>query len=89
MCIRDSHGAIGGNPTFVAHTGFGGKAIKFDGDRDSVVVKNAVQLISDFTTISFWIRVDSQTLADAKAYVIDFGHWNQRLKDVYKRQLFE
>ena len=75
-----NHGTIGGNPTFVAHTGFGGKAIKFDGDRDSVVVKNAVQLISDFTTISFWIRVDSQNIADAEAYVIDFGHWNQRLK---------
>lgn len=75
-----NHGVIGGNPSFVVHTGFGGKAIKFDGDKDSVVVKNAVQLISDYTTYSFWIRVDGQNIADAEAYVIDFGHWNQRMK---------
>ena len=75
-----NHGTIGGNPTFVAHTGFSGKAIKFDGNQDSVVVKNAVQLISDYTTYSFWIRVDSTNLLDAEAYVIDFGHWNQRMK---------
>jgi Concanavalin A-like lectin/glucanases superfamily/Secretion system C-terminal sorting domain len=75
-----NHGAIGGNPTFIVHTGLGGKAIKFDGDKDSVFVKNAVQLISDYTTLSFWIRVDGQNIADAEAYVIDFGHWNQRMK---------
>ncbi len=75
-----NHGTIGGNPTFVVHTGLAGKAIKFDGNKDSVLVKNAVQLISDFATIGFWIRVDSTNLADAEAYVIDFGHWDQRWK---------
>jgi chitodextrinase len=75
-----NNGVIGGNPTFIVHTGFGGKAIKFDGDRDSVFVKNAVQLISDYTTLGFWIRVDSSKLSDAEAYVIDFGHWSQRWK---------
>ena len=75
-----NHGTIGGNPTFVAHTGVAGKAIKFDGDKDSVLVKNAVQLISDYATVGFWIRVDSVNLANAEAYVIDFGHWDQRWK---------
>ena len=75
-----NHGIIGGNPTFITRPGASGKAIKFDGDRDSVYVNNAVQLISDFATLNFWIRVDSQNIADAEAYVIDFGHWNQRWK---------
>ena len=75
-----NHGAIGGNPTFITRPGAGGKAIKFDGDKDSVLVMNAVQLISSYTTVSFWIRVDGQNIADAEAYVIDFGHWNQRWK---------
>ena len=75
-----NHGTIGGNPTFITRAGATGKAIRFDGDKDSVVVKNAVQLISDYATISFWIRVDSVKLTDAEAYVIDFGHWDQRWK---------
>ena len=75
-----NHGTIGGNPTFIIHTGLSGKAIRFDGDKDSVIVKNAIQLISDFTTVSFWIRVDSVKISDAEAYVIDFGHWDQRWK---------
>ena len=75
-----NHGTIGGNPTFITHAGVTGKAIRFDGNKDSVLVKNAVQLISDYATVSFWIRVDSTNLADAEAYVIDFGHWDQRWK---------
>ena len=75
-----NHGTIGGNPTFITRAGATGKAIRFDGNRDSVLVKNAVQLLSDFATVSFWIRVDSTNLADAEAYVIDFGHWDQRWK---------
>ncbi len=76
----NNHGTIGGNPTFITRAGLAGKAIRFDGNKDSVLVKNAVQLISDFATIGFWIRVDSTNLADAEAYVIDFGHWDQRWK---------
>ncbi|MCA0235109.1 MAG: T9SS type A sorting domain-containing protein [Bacteroidetes bacterium] len=77
-----NHGAIGGNPTFITadHPNGGGQAIRFDGDQDSVLVPNAVQLISDYATVSFWIRVDDTNLQDAEAYVIDFGHWNQRWK---------
>ncbi|MCC6410355.1 MAG: T9SS type A sorting domain-containing protein [Saprospiraceae bacterium] len=76
-----NHGAIGGNPVFenATHPG-GGQNIKFDGDQDSVLVPNAVQLISDYQTVSFWIRVDDTNLADAEAYVMDFGHWDQRWK---------
>jgi chitodextrinase len=75
-------GAIGGNPTFIAadHPNGGGQAIRFDGDRDSVLVPNAVQLISDYATVSFWIRVDSTNIQDAEAYVMDFGHWSHRWK---------
>ncbi len=75
-------GAIGGNPVFEVptHPNGGGKALKFDGAGDSVLVPNAVQLISDYATVSFWIRVDGTNLADAEAYVIDFGHWDQRFK---------
>ncbi|MFM2393191.1 MAG: hypothetical protein RLZZ546_1173 [Bacteroidota bacterium] len=77
-----NHGAIGGNPTFEDpnHANGGGKNIKFDGSGDSVLVTNAVQLISEYTTVSFWIRVDGKNVADAEAYVIDFGHWDQRFK---------
>ncbi|MCK6690608.1 MAG: fibronectin type III domain-containing protein, partial [Thermoanaerobaculia bacterium] len=76
-----NHGVIGGNPVFetATHPG-GGQNIKFDGMQDSVLAPNAVQLISDYTTVSFWIRVDGQNLQDAEAYVIDFGHWDQRWK---------
>ncbi|MBK9565184.1 MAG: hypothetical protein IPO37_08395 [Saprospiraceae bacterium] len=79
----NNHGTIGGNPVFQTAThplGAGKQNIKFDGDKDSVLVKNAVQLISDFTTVSFWIRVDNVNTKDAEAYVIDFGHWSDRWK---------
>ncbi len=78
-----NHGVIGGNPTFETvqnRPNAAGSAIVFDGQQDSVLAPNAVQLISDFTTVSFWIRVDGQNLADAEAYVIDFGQWSQRWK---------
>lgn len=76
-----NHGAIGGNPVFeTATNNAGGMNIKFDGDADSVLVPNGVQLISDYTTVSFWIRVDGKNTNDAEAYVIDFGHWDQRFK---------
>ena len=75
----NNHGVIGGVPTFITRAGAGGKAIKF-GKTDSVTVRNAVQLVSDFATVGFWIRVDSVNIADAEAYVIDFGHWDQRWK---------
>jgi hypothetical protein len=78
-----NHGVIGGNPVFepATHPGAaGGQNIKFDGVQDSVLAANAVQLISDYATVSFWIRVDGQNLQDAEAYVMDFGHWDQRWK---------
>jgi hypothetical protein len=77
-----NHGAIGGNPTFEpsTHPNGGAQNIKFDGVGDSVLAPNAVQLISDFTTVSFWIRVDGQNVADAEAYILDFGHWSGRWK---------
>lgn len=78
-----NHGAIGGNPTFEpathGHAG-GGLNIDFDGDQDSVLVPNAVQLISDYATVSFWVRPDDQNLADAESYILDFGHWDERWK---------
>jgi hypothetical protein len=77
-----NHGVIGGNPVFEAasHPG-GGQNIKFDGVQDSVLVPNAVQLISDYTTVSFWVRVDADVPAGVgEFYVIDFGHWDQRFK---------
>jgi len=79
----NNHGVIGGNPVFEPSThplGAGKQNIKFDGDQDSVLVANAVHLISDYTTVSFWIRVDGQNTSVAEAYVIDFGHWDQRWK---------
>ncbi|MCB0570400.1 MAG: fibronectin type III domain-containing protein [Phaeodactylibacter sp.] len=77
-----NHGVIGGNPIFEpsTHAHGAGMDIKFDGMQDSVLAPNAVQLLSDYTTVSFWIRVDGQNIMDAEAYVLDFGHWNQRWK---------
>jgi len=75
-----NHGVIGGDPVFEEVADRGGMAIKFDGDRDSVLAPNAVQLISDYTSVSFWIRVDSINTSDAEAYILDFGHWDQRWK---------
>ena len=79
----NNHGAIGGDASFEPSTAplaGGGQNIKFDGDRDSVLVNNAVHLISDYTTVSFWIRVDGQNPNIAEAYVMDFGHWDERWK---------
>lgn len=79
----NNHGAIGGNPTFQPVTNrpnASGMNIVFDGVGDSIIVPNAVQLISDYATVSFWIRVDGQNLNDAEAYILDFGHWNERWK---------
>ncbi len=77
-----NHGVIGGNPVFEAavHPNGGGQNIKFDGVQDSVLVPNGVQLVSDFATVAFWIRVDGTNIANAEAYVIDFGHWSERWK---------
>ncbi len=78
-----NHGVIGGNPVFESatdHANGGNQDLKFDGDRDSVLVPNAVQLISDYTTVGFWIRIDSLNPLDAEAYILDFGHWSQRWK---------
>ncbi len=76
-----NHGNIGGNPIFEEATHpLGGTNIKFDGDQDSILVPNGVQLLSEYTSISFWIRVDSINIQDAESYIIDFGHWDQRLK---------
>jgi len=77
----NNHGVIGGNPVFETATHpFGGQNIKFDGVQDSVLAPNAAQLISDFATVGFWIRVDDQNLQDAEAYILDFGHWDERWK---------
>ena len=77
----NNHGVIGGNPVFESSThSDGGMCLKFDGNGDSVLVANSVQMLSDFTSVSFWIRVDGTNLADAESYVIDFGHWDQRFK---------
>jgi len=77
-----NHGVIGGNPVFEVpnHAHGGAFNIRFDGMQDSVLAPNAVQLISDYATVSFWIRVDGRNLADAEAYILDFGHWSQRWK---------
>ncbi len=79
----NNHGTIGGNPIFEPVTNrpnAEGMAIVFDGDGDSVIANNAVQLISDYATVSFWIRVDGQNLSIPESYVIDFGHWSERWK---------
>ncbi len=75
-----NHGVIAGDVLFEEVPDRGGMAIKFDGDQDSVLAPNAVQLNSDYTTVSFWVRVDDQNLQDAEAYILDFGHWDQRWK---------
>ena len=75
----ENHGVIGGDPVFEV-SDRGGMNIKFDGMMDSVLAPNAVQLLSDYTTVSFWIRVDSVNTADPESYVIDFGHWDERWK---------
>ncbi len=76
-----NHGVAGGNVTYeIASHANGNMNIKFDGNQDSVLVPNAVQLLSDYASVAFWIRVDEVNLADAESYVIDFGHWDQRFK---------
>jgi len=76
----NNHGAIGGDPTFETNPNTLSQAIVFDGDADSVLAPNAVQLISEFATVSFWVRVDGQNLADAEAYIMTFGNWDERWK---------
>lgn len=77
-----NHGVIGGDPTFQNVTdrpNASGRNIVFNG-ADSIIAPNAVQLISDYATIGFWIRVDDINLADAESYIMTFGHWSQRWK---------
>lgn len=79
----NNHGTIGGDPVFEPVTNrpnASGMAIVFDGDQDSVLVPNAVQLISDFATVSFWVRPDDQNFADAESYILSFGGWQERWK---------
>ena len=76
----NNHGDIGGDPTFETNPNTLSQAIVFDGDADSVLAPNAVQLISDYTTVSFWVRVDGQNFADAEAYIMTFGNWDERWK---------
>lgn len=79
----NNHGVIGGAPVFETVTNrpnASGLAVVFDGVGDSILAPNAVHLISDYTTVSFWIRVDGINLNDAEAYVLDFGHWSERWK---------
>ncbi|MBL0082304.1 MAG: hypothetical protein IPP37_07655 [Saprospiraceae bacterium] len=76
-----NHGVAGGNVSYETATHpLGGMNVKFDGDGDSILCPNAVQLLSEYTSVSFWIRVDGKNIADAEAYVMDFGHWDQRWK---------
>lgn len=76
-----NHGTAGGDVSYeTANHPQGILNAKFDGDRDSILVPNAVQLLSDFTSVAFWIRVDNVNLADAESYVLDFGHWDERWK---------
>ncbi|MGH1435762.1 MAG: LamG-like jellyroll fold domain-containing protein [Lewinella sp.] len=78
----ENHGVIGGDPIFenATHPHGGGMNIKFDGMQDSVLAPNAVQLLSDYTSVAFWIRVDEINTAEAEAYIMDFGHWSERWK---------
>ena len=77
-----NHGVPGGDVSYINanHPNGGALAVKFDGQADSILAPNAVQLISDYTTVAFWIRVDGQNPADPESYILDFGHWDQRWK---------
>ncbi|MFM7155575.1 MAG: LamG-like jellyroll fold domain-containing protein, partial [Bacteroidota bacterium] len=77
-----NHGVPGGDVSYITanHPNGGALAVKFDGQADSILAPNAVQLISDYTTVAFWIRVDGQNPADPESYILDFGHWDQRWK---------
>jgi chitodextrinase len=77
-----NHGVIGGDPTFQNVTdrpNASGRNIVFNG-ADSVLVPNAVQLISDYASIGFWVRVDDINIADAESYIMTFGSWSERWK---------
>lgn len=77
----DNHGVIGGAPVFEAATHpLGGTNIKFEGGQDSIIAPNGVQLLSDFTSVSFWVRVDSVNTDVAESYILCFGNWNERWK---------
>ncbi|RKZ55690.1 MAG: hypothetical protein DRQ44_17525 [Gammaproteobacteria bacterium] len=76
----ENHGVIGGDPVFEVVGDRPGMALVFDGDQDSVLAPNAVQLISDYTTVGFWARVDGQNFQDPESYILDFGHWDERWK---------
>jgi|GEM_PF-294617 len=77
-----NHGVPGGNVSYIpaSHANGGIQSVKFDGKADSILAPNAVQLISDYTSVAFWIRVDGQNVQDGEAYILDFGHWSQRWK---------
>lgn len=76
----ENNGVPGGDVKFENVDTRPGMAVVFDGDQDSILAPNGAQLISDYTTVSFWVRVDGQNFDFPEAFILDFGHWNERWK---------
>jgi hypothetical protein len=58
--------------------GLAGNAYHFGG-ADSLVAPNSVQLNSDFTTISFWVKPD-ELPASGEVFLLSNGGWQKRWK---------
>ncbi|SDK72721.1 Por secretion system C-terminal sorting domain-containing protein [Catalinimonas alkaloidigena] len=76
-------GTVAGATPTINRFGTENSAYLFDGDMDSIVVSNASNALammnSEYTSISFWIKVNSFVTADEN-YIISFGGWQERLK---------
>ena len=55
------------------------KAVVLDGKTTEVSAANSAQLNSDYTTISFWAKVNSLP-ANGEAFLLSFGGWQERWK---------
>jgi hypothetical protein len=59
--------------------GFGNAAYHFNGTSSSFTAPNSAQLNSDYTTIGFWVKVNSLP-ASGEAYLMSHGGWQDRWK---------
>jgi len=77
--VNANHAAINGATPTQDRFGWGNRAFNFDGVQAFLSAPNAAVLNSDYTTVSFWVKVN-ELPAQAEAYLLSFGGWQERWK---------
>ena len=73
-----NHAVNGGALPTADRFNYANNAFQFTG-ADSMLVANSIQLNTDYTTISFWVKVDELPVS-SEAYLLSNGGWQSRWK---------